>query len=276
MRADEQVVFVSFSLLLFCGSIASEIVQIDDGQIEGTTMTSRMGRSFHAFLRIPFAEPPLTRLRFAPPVPAIPWSGIHNGTYYGPQCYQSSPRTGILMSEDCLQLNVFTTSLTELKPVIVFIHGGAFSQGTAVNHGPQNLMDREIVLVTINYRLGALGFLATGTRESPGNVGMKDQALALKWVQKNIEKFGGDKTKVTIGGYSAGSFAVTALVASPMAKGTFHGAIAMSGAITGLKPLRNEYLDQAKSLANQLHCSSDNVADMMACLRSVGISNNKS
>jgi acetylcholinesterase len=131
---------------------------------------------------------------------------------------------------------------------------------------PAALMDRDIVLVTINYRLGSFGFLALGTKEAPGNAGMKDQVLALQWVQKNIAKFGGLKNKVTINGYSAGSFSVTALMASPMARNLFHGAIAMSGSITTAVALKREYKDLAERLGQVVKCPKD---ELLECLRKV-------
>lgn len=127
-------------------------------------------------------------------------------------------------------------------------------------------MDRDIVLVMFNYRLASLGFLAMGTKEAPGNSGMKDQVLVLRWVQKNIEKFGGNKNLVTIFGYSAGGFSVTAHLASPMSKNLFHRAIAMSGSITTTSTLRRKNVDSLEKFEKMLNCSSDKLLD---CLRKV-------
>jgi carboxylesterase type B len=131
------------------------------------------------------------------------------------------------MSEDCLRLNVYTPELptngqTMNKSVLFYIHGGAYYTGSGLSNdygGPYYLMDHDIVLVTINYRLGLLGFLALGIPECPGNAGFKDQVLALKWVQSHIEKFGGDPNKVTIMGHSAGGFSTVLHMVSPMSKG---------------------------------------------------------
>jgi carboxylesterase type B len=132
-------------------------------------------------------------------------------------------------------------------------------------------MDRDIVLVTFNYRLGAFGFLAMGTVEVPGNVGMKDQIMALRWIQRNIAKFGGDKSKVTIFGYSAGAFAVTSHLVSPMSAGLFHRVIAMSGSITTATALKHDYKELAIKLASKVNCQGGNNRwnDMMDCLRKV-------
>lgn len=127
-------------------------------------------------------------------------------------------------------------------------------------------MDREVVVVTINYRLGPFGFLAMETAEAPGNQGMKDQVLALKWVKKNIKNFGGDKNKVTIAGYSAGAFSVTSHLASKMSKGLFHRAYAMSGSITTAMGLRNNNTDLADKLGKSLNCDPQN---LLQCLKKV-------
>lgn len=255
---------------LFLGLSLSEIVDIEDGPIRGTEMNSRLGVTFKAFLRIPFAQAPTGDLRFRAPLPALPWTGVLDGTAYGPMCVQTNARPDYGLVEDCLQLNVFTKSLTDLKPVIVFFHGGAFEVGTATDQGgPHNLMDRDVVVVTANYRLGALGFLATGTKDAPGNAALKDQVLALKWIQKNIEKFGGDSNKVTITGLSAGAYSVTAHMVSPLANDLFHGVIAMSGSIAGQMILKSDNLDLAKKLGAALNCTTNDTEAFISCLKTV-------
>lgn len=199
------IISAAFSLIFqecFC-----ELVDIEDGIINGTLMKTRSDESFHAFLKIPFAEKPLSNLRFKAPQPVTKWNGVLQATKFSPMCMQVNVLSNSEVSEDCLYLNVFTKNLqanTNLKPVIVYIHGGAFQLGSASDHEPNLLMERDIVLVSINYRLGALGFLSMGTEEIPGNAGFKDQVLALRWVQKNIVKFGGNPELVTLMGNSAG------------------------------------------------------------------------
>jgi carboxylesterase type B len=127
-------------------------------------------------------------------------------------------------------------------------------------------MDRDVVLVTVNYRLGALGFLATGTSLAVGNMGLKDQAFAIQWVNRNIAKFGGDPESVTLAGLSAGAYSTTALMVSEMSKDLIHGVIAMSGAITWQKGLQNSHVDKAQELAASLNCSTD-VNELVDCLR---------
>ncbi|XP_037024082.1 esterase FE4-like [Bradysia coprophila] len=245
-----------------------EIVYIDDGALEGTVMVSRSGVNFHAFLRIPYAEPPIDNLRFLAPVRKQAWTGMWNATYWSPICVQNTPSSADEMSEDCLYMNVFSKNLTGSMPVIVYIHGGSFAYGDAKSQaGPQYLMDREVVLVSFNYRLGALGFMAVGTREIPGNAAMKDMALVLQWVNRNIVKFGGNPNKVTLMGWSAGAIAVHALMLSPMVDGLFHRVVAISEALAGLRSLPYEYSSLALRYGERLNCPTSEIDLLIACLR---------
>jgi para-nitrobenzyl esterase len=198
-----------------------------------------------SFKGIPFAKPPIGPLRWRLPEPAEPWTGIRDATRFAPTCPQAPTQVEALMgatvgeqSEDCLYLNVWTPGCDDARrPVMVWIHGGAFVLG-AGSHGIYNgkhLAGRDVVVVTINYRLGAFGFLAlspaTGGRApGTGAEGLADQILALDWVRRNIAAFGGDPANVTIFGESAGGMSVATLLASPPARGLFHKAIAQSGA----------------------------------------------
>lgn len=158
------------------------------------------------------------------PVPIEKWENVLNATLDGPSCPQ--PTTDPI-SEDCLILNIYSTKLPKTssdnpkRPVIVYFHSGGFYSVSSVSFwtGPQYFMDQDIVLVTVNYRLGSLGFLSTGDKESPGNYGLKDQVEALKFVKNNIAAFGGDPNSVTIAGYSAGAFSVTLHLLSPLSQG---------------------------------------------------------
>lgn len=269
-------IFVVLVLLLVTQSslIFSEVLKIEDGFINGTIMSTRNHDEFHAFMMIPYAEPPLGDLRFRAPIPVNPWSGVHNATQFSPMCMQINLLSQAPVSEDCLYLNVFTKNLPSdenvpLKPVIAYIHGGAFQLGSASDHQPHLLMERDVVLVTLNYRIGAFGFLSLGTADVPGNAGFKDQVLALKWIQKNIRTFGGDPSKVTLMGNSAGAYSATAHMVSPLSQDLFHRVVALSGSITYQRKLELDYLDLAKSLAGKLNCSSSDVGDMVTCLRAV-------
>lgn len=255
-----------------------DIVTTESGQLNGTTIESWTGQLFHAFYGIPYAEPPIAELRFEAPVPVRSWNGIRSAIAYGPICWQPQWQANLpAMDENCLTLNIFTKNLplqtsVDLKPVIVFIHGGGFRTGSAsLEAGPRYLMDRDIVYVNINYRLGALGFLATGSRAAPGNMGMKDQVLALKWIRTNIRNFGGNPNKITISGMSAGAISVTSIMVSPMAENLFHGVIAHSGAYAYPMEITDNYLDQAIFIARQLGCTSSSPEEFVDCLKTVRI-----
>jgi para-nitrobenzyl esterase len=200
----------------------------------------------HCFKGIPFAAPPVGELRWRPPQPVAEWPGVRSSENFGPNSMQGVvfddiDPTAAGVSEDCLYLNVWTASLAaaEPAPVMVWIHGGGFAVGSGAEprYDGGNLAARGIVVVTVNHRLNALGFLAHPelTREmagrTSGNYGLMDLVAALKWVSRNIRAFGGDPTKVTIAGESAGSVAVSALMASPLTRGLFQRAIGESGAL---------------------------------------------
>ena len=212
-----------------------------------------------SFKGIPFAAPPVGELRWKPPAPVQPWKGVRNAIDFGSACMQRIhgdflPWTAEFLthnkvSEDCLYLNVWTPKLSAgaKLPVIVFIHGGAFSEGAgdiAVYDGEQ-LASTGIVMVTINYRLGVFGFFAhpeltaESDHHSSGNYALLDQIAALRWVKANISAFGGDPHRVTIWGQSAGAFSVNALIASPLAAGLFQRAIADSGIGIASLPMSN-------------------------------------
>jgi para-nitrobenzyl esterase len=199
-----------------------------------------------SFKGIPYAQPPIGALRWRPPQPVSPWSGVRSAEAFGPNSMQGVVFDDIDphaagVSEDCLYLNVWTPSLEMDAPaaVMVWIHGGGFVVGSGAEprYDGTNLAAKGIVVVTVNHRLNALGFLAHPelTKESPvhasGNYGMLDLVAALGWVTHNIRAFGGDPGRITVAGESAGSEAVSALMASPLARGLFHRAIGESGAM---------------------------------------------
>ena len=214
-------------------------VRTEAGRVQGTRTDG-----VNAYLGLPYAAPPVGPLRWRPPQPAGAWTGVRLATRFAPACMQ----TGVSMpgetppkvSEDCLYLNVWSPpSRTPLAPVMVWIHGGGYSNGSAAMplYWGDRLARRGVVVVSLGYRLGPLGFLAHPelSRESgyasSGNYGLMDQIAALQWVQRNIAAFGGDPHRVTIFGQSAGAMSVSLLIASPRASGLFQRAIGQSGGV---------------------------------------------
>jgi para-nitrobenzyl esterase len=237
-----------------------DTVRIESGLVEGVPGSVAGVRVFKG---IPFASPPVGDLRWRPPQPPAKWEGVRKADRFSDSCMQNlarshNPWTAEFMAqnqagEDCLCLNVWTSAKAggERRPVLVWIHGGAFREGSgevAVYDG-EHLASKGLVVVTINYRLGVFGFLAhpelskESSNNASGNYGLLDAVAALQWVQKNIEAFGGDRQRVTIAGQSAGAFAVHALTASPLARGLFQRAIAESGSGIGR---RNRALAEAE------------------------------
>jgi para-nitrobenzyl esterase len=232
-------------------------VTIDSGVVAGTTGSSP---EIRAFKGIPFAAPPVGANRWRPPQPVAKWSGVRPATEYAPRCTQGGPGGASAnappMSEDCLYLNVWTTadSADDGRPVMVWLYGGGFfgGAGSEPRYAGDGLARKGAVVVTLNYRLGSLGFLAhpeLSAEARPnvsGNYGMLDAVVALQWVQRNIAAFGGDPDNVTVFGESAGANLTGALVASPRAKGLFHRAIAQSGGFMGLGLARTGTLARAE------------------------------
>ncbi|KAM7359456.1 uncharacterized protein ACRADG_012798 [Cochliomyia hominivorax] len=262
---------IAFCLAAICNADQKPTITAETslGHVKGTQMTSRLGENFWAFLGIRYAEPPVGELRFQNPLPVKDWKpDTYDATKDGPICPQVTANLSYL-SEDCLRLNIYTKDLKGRKPVIVYLYPGGFYFGGAISlyAGPENFMDRDIVLVTLNYRLGALGFLATGTAEASGNMGLKDQVMALRWIQQHIENFGGDPNSVTLWGYSAGSFSSGLHMLSPMAKGLFHKAIMMSASPLGQFKYTTHQLDLAEKQARLLKCPDKPIKEMVKCLK---------
>ncbi|XP_042856635.1 juvenile hormone esterase-like [Penaeus japonicus] len=208
------------------------VVRVTQGLVSGVEEETTNGRSFHSYYGIPFAEPPLGDLRLKDPVASEPWAGVRAGSEQPQPCLQIPLLPSVMGirvtadqltgSEDCLYLNVFTPAGREpdaALPVMVWIHGGGYFSGAAVEFQPHVLLNHDIVLVVLQYRLGVLGFLSTEDEVVPGNFGLKDQVMALRWVQDNIRSFGGDADRVTLFGESAGAASVQLLTVSPKSAG---------------------------------------------------------
>ncbi|RFU27213.1 hypothetical protein B7463_g9126, partial [Scytalidium lignicola] len=230
------VVLLAILGTTFANKLTSVVV-LGNGAVQGSL---RDENGILAFKGIPFAEPPVGNLRWRPPYPAPPWKGIRNGTEFGSTCVsalEGAPVTSP-QNEDCLTVNVWTgaSQQDEKLPVMVWIYGGGFQYGSSADpmYSGEILAQENVIVVSFNYRLGVLGFLALAELdlEGPpsGNFGLQDQVAALKWVQDNISAFGGDPNNVTVFGESAGSHAIGILMTSPLAQGLFHKAILQSGA----------------------------------------------
>jgi para-nitrobenzyl esterase len=254
------------------GAGATPVVTIVGGAVRGQATGS-----VDEFLGIPYAAPPVGRLRWRPPQPAARWSGVRDATKFAPHCAQPASPFGVASSsEDCLYLNVFAPAGrkhgAKSRPVIVWIHGGSLSLGQSDDYDPAKLAADGTVVVTINYRLGALGFLAHPAladrpRGSSGAFGLMDQQAALRWVQRNIRKFSGDPRKVTIAGQSAGGLSVLAHVASPRGRGLFARAIVQSGVALTQTPLDKAQM-AGEAFAAKVGCASQTAA----CLRGLPLS----
>jgi para-nitrobenzyl esterase len=253
----------TFSLL----ALSSALITTEAGVVRGTC-----SGAVCAFKNIPYAVPPVGELRWRPPQPAIPWDGERDGTEWGPVCPQI--RSGSAAGdEDCLQLNVFAPSEPgpERRPVLVWIHGGSHVGGSGLTDGRCLVERTGVVLVTINYRLGPLGYLAHHALrdETPertmGSYGTLDQIAALTWVQRNVDRFGGDPARVAVFGQSAGSISVCALIASPLSRGLFSAAIMQSGACSARDVVSATSFGQALFAA--AGCGED--ANPSACMRAL-------
>jgi para-nitrobenzyl esterase len=236
------VVTFSFSLLTIAAHASDGLqVQTDKGKVEGSLTGDQQVRAFKG---IPYAAPPIGNLRWQPPQPAAKWSGVKSAKEFGFRCVQSSGYPDMSFhdpgpSEDCLTLNVWTPAKAKRGslPVMVWIYGGGFNSGSTSEsrQDGQFLAHRNVVIVSMNYRLGIFGFFvhpeltAESAHHASGNYGLMDETAALEWVKKNIAAFGGDPKNVTIFGESAGSFAVSAQMASSLARGLFSKAIGESG-----------------------------------------------
>ncbi|PNF42088.1 Esterase FE4 [Cryptotermes secundus] len=258
----------------------SVTVTVAQGALRGREGTSKCQKVYYSFQGIPYAKPPVGFLRFKAPQPPEAWEGIRDASEEGAVSphVQTLLNEGYKGDEDCLFLNVYTPQLPSgddgpLKAVMVYIHGGGFisGSGTAEFYGPDYFLSEDVVVVTLNYRLGALGFLSTGDSVVPGNNGLKDQVMALRWVQQNIAQFGGDPGNVTIFGESAGAACVHYHMLSPMSEGLFSRAIAQSGC--ALNPwafnTRSEARRKAFRFGETLGCKTNDSKELAQFLNAV-------
>jgi len=270
------------AVLVLAAAAGAEICQDQAKTDQGLVIGKVEGKpAVCAFKGISYAAAPKDELRWKPPQPAPVRKGVFEAFAYGPQCVQQGSGTGIpepgspppARSEDCLNLNVWRPMQSGIFPVMVWIHGGSLTAGSGsetLYHGDRLAGREQVVVVSINYRLGFFGFLAHPAlgKEDPqgssGNYGLLDQIAALLWVKRNISSFGGDPNNVTIFGESAGGWSVCNLLASPLAAGIFEHAILQSGGCETTKTLEAGYKD-GEEFAAKLGCAGD---DPLACLRS--------
>lgn len=213
------------------------IIHTNAGKVRGV----REG-NLYIFRGIPYAEAPIAERRFLPPLPKRPWDGIYEANRFGPKSYQPVKDPNVELSEDCLSLNIWTPGVEQAnRPVLVNIHGGGFVNGAGADFAGTTFAKRDnIVCVSLNYRLGALGFLYLGdllgeAYRTSGNNGILDIIAALKWVQQNIAYFGGDPNRITVSGASAGAKCASTLLTVPAAQRLFHRLIARSGATQAIR-----------------------------------------
>lgn len=230
-----------------------------------------------SFKGIPYAAPPINDLRFSPPVEAEAFDDVRSASVFGSACIQPNGltadlTTGYLGEEDCLSLNVYRPAEDGIYPILVWIHGGGLSVGSSGDFGaaaPYRLVDQGLVIVSINYRLGLLGFLATeglsiDQNGDMGNYGIKDQQAALEWINKNAAAFDGDSSNITVFGESAGGHSILTLLSSPFSEGLFHKAIVQSGAYLPNQMDTESSLAMGAGIVDALNCSG---ANELECLR---------
>ncbi|XP_070592795.1 cholinesterase-like [Erythrolamprus reginae] len=277
-----------FLLPLACGSGSNgdTVVITSSGPIKGKQLLSGLG-SVTAFLGVPYAEPPLGKLRFQKPRPHQPWSQTLEATSFGDSCPQFisrdapeaeiwSPKTPL--SEDCLSLNIWVPhpQPSSPVPVLVWIHGGSFAFGSTsmdIFNGTHLAATENVIVVTMNYRLGALGFLYLPPA-APGNLGLWDQQLALRWIKENAAVFGGDFSWVTIFGNSAGAASVNFHLLAPKSQDLFAQAVIQSGTANAFWAWKTPEEARQKSLefAHLLGCSKDNKISIVRCLQTKNVS----
>ncbi len=256
---------------------AADQVTIETGQLRGVVAAEH-----RLFAGIPYAAPPVGELRWRPPAPAERWTGIRDAAVAGPSCPQENDIYGVIganaaKSEDCLYLNVSTPRSLPADgaglPVLVWMHGGSFVTGSGDTYGAAPLIahgDGDLIVVTINYRLGTLGFLAASALDDgsgPGNYGHLDQQAALRWVRRNIAAFGGDPDRVTLAGESAGAASVCTQMAAPSSRGLFRAAIMESGPCSTGVPVATATAD-GDAYSARLGCTGPDTA---ACLRALPV-----
>ncbi|XP_076317887.1 esterase E4-like [Tachypleus tridentatus] len=271
---------VSLVLLLYEGQMIDSEVKIPQGKVRGRILRTKTGRKFYGFMGIPFATPPLGPLRFKRPVRHPGWSDVLNADNFRSSCPQVDDQGGLSGDENCLFINVFTPDIRmdrkkenfSLFPVMVFIHGDNFETGSSDLYGPEKLVEKHIVLVTFNYRLGILGFLSTENEDMSGNCGLWDQQLALEWVRNNINYFQGDINSITLFGEGSGGASVMFHVISPVSQGMFQRAVSQSGSALCDWATEQNPRNYARTVAHLLGCPTESSLQLVECVREIPVS----
>ncbi|KAJ1528597.1 hypothetical protein ONE63_006998 [Megalurothrips usitatus] len=246
------------------------------GRWEEAQASAAAGRRFAAYLGVPYGKPPVGHLRFKAPAAAEAWSGALDATSDPPACPQInvlSEAKEVVGQEDCLYLNVYVPGEAAAddppRPVLFLVHGGGFDHGSGRLHdfGPDLLLHAGVVVVSVNYRLGPLGFLSLDDEAIPGNAGLKDLVLALKWVRTNIAAFGGDPARVTALGWSTGASAVHILSLLPAARGLFSRMVLLSGHAVSPRAYTERHVERANTLAAILGAADNSTEAVSRVLR---------
>ncbi|CAL4061455.1 unnamed protein product, partial [Meganyctiphanes norvegica] len=287
MNLTKALLLVSIFTTAFSGptkDVEFRSLETRQGVINGSREHALNGREFYSFRGIPFAKSPTGERRFKNPEAATNWSGVRNGSWIAPECLQPDFNGfyNTTSDEDCLYLNVFTPLNEPPVAVMVYIHGGGYIIGGMRSYQPNALLTQNVLLVTIQYRLGFLGFLSTEDEVAPGNLGLKDQTQALRWVKNNIQDYGGDPNRVTIFGESSGGRAAHLQMLTPASRGLFSRVILQSG--TAIVPGTTQisgFREQAEEFGQRFNCSlqgaesseSFNSTNLISCLQQLPASN---
>jgi acetylcholinesterase len=251
------------------------VVQTRSGPIQGQEETYDLFRRIHTFKGIRYGQPPTGNLRFRQAVPPTPWNEVYQAWDYGNSCPQLSVVLNRVQgNEDCLFLNIAApTNIRSRLPVVVSIHGGGlqFGNGGISFLGPELINQENVIFVSFNYRLNVFGFLNTNDVNSPGNYGIKDMISVLRWVQNNIEFFGGNPSDVSVIGRSGGAVGVHALVVSPAASGLFHRALSQSGSLFNTWAFNRNPARSVQMLVQNLGLQVSNNVDLLNQLRQASV-----
>ncbi|VDM27104.1 unnamed protein product, partial [Toxocara canis] len=258
-------------------------LHLHSGTIRGFE-TIFLHKRVRSFLSVPFAEPPIGRNRFRPPLPKRPWNGTIETTQPAPACFQSRDtynetfwgsemwNANTPNKEDCLYLNIWAPAEANNLTVMVWLFGGGYYYGSPsliLYDGKALALTADVVVVNINYRVGPLGYLYFDHEDAPGNVGMLDQQLALHWVRENAHSFGGNPSRIAVFGESAGAASIVAHLIAPASRGLFNNGILQSGTLDNKWSMDSpsKALQKSEALARRHNCYKEDISETITCLR---------